>query len=111
MTELEETPNILEARSLGANTRRTAASTPREPAAGEQLREVDEFPAHAEIEHGDLLSLTLSTNTSGLTHSLHRFPAKYIPQVPRWAVNNFATAGSVVYDPFMGSGTTLVEAL
>ncbi len=111
MTELEETPNILEARSLGTNTRRTAATTPREPAASEQLREVDEFPAHAEIEHGDLLSLTLSTNTSGLTHSLHRFPAKYIPQVPRWAVNNFATAGSVVYDPFMGSGTTLVEAL
>lgn len=109
--ELEETADILETRSLGTNARRPAASTHREPAVSEQLREVEEFPAHTEIEHGELLSLTLSANTSGLTHGLHRFPAKYIPQVSRWAVNNFATADSVVFDPFMGSGTTLVEAL
>lgn len=109
--ELEETADILETRTLGTNTRRRTASTHREPAMGEQLREVEEFPWHTEIEHGELLSLTLSAKTSGLTHGLHRFPAKYIPQVPRWAINNFATADSIVFDPFMGSGTTLVEAL
>lgn len=75
------------------------------------IREVDEFPKHTEISHGELLSLTLSTKTSGLTHGLHRFPAKYIPQVPQWAIRNFAGEDSVVWDPFMGSGTTLVEAL
>lgn len=75
------------------------------------LQEVDEFPHFDQIAHGDLLSLSLSTNTSSFTHSLHRFPAKYIPQVPRWAITNFTTDKSIVLDPFMGSGTTLVEAL
>lgn len=75
------------------------------------IREVEEFPKHTEISHGELLSLTLSTKTSGLTHGLHRFPAKYIPQVPQWAIRNFAGDKSVVWDPFMGSGTSLVEAL
>ncbi len=75
------------------------------------IRQVDEFPTFGEIAHGELFSLTLSANTSGLTHGLHRFPAKYIPQVPRWAIKNFANAHSIVLDPFMGSGTTLVEAL
>lgn len=77
----------------------------------EVLREVEDFPLHEAIKHGELLSLTLSTKTSGLTHSFHRFPAKYIPQVPQWAIRNFASDESVVWDPFMGSGTTLVEAL
>ncbi len=77
----------------------------------DKLREVKEFPPHDEITHGELLSLALSTKTSGLTHGFHRFPAKYIPQVPKWALDNFATESSVVLDPFMGSGTTLVEAL
>lgn len=77
----------------------------------EELREVEEFPCHDAIKHGELLSLTLSTKTSGLTHGFHRFPAKYIPQVPQWAIRNFASDTSVVLDPFMGSGTTLVEAL
>lgn len=111
MTELEATSNIIESQSLVTNDRRLGTSAPQKAAANELLKEVEEFPPHAEIAHGDLLSLTLSTNTSGLTHSLHRFPAKYIPQVPRWAIKNFATAESVVLDPFMGSGTTLVEAL
>lgn len=75
------------------------------------IREVDAFPNHDEISHGELLSLALSTKTSGQTHGLHRFPAKYIPQIPQWAIRNFAREESVVWDPFMGSGTTLVEAL
>ncbi|MGS1005425.1 DNA methyltransferase [Burkholderia glumae] len=83
----------------------------RDDARLEIFREVKEFPSHHEIAHGELLSLTLSSNTSTLTHGLHRFPAKYIPQVPRWALDNYASSSSVVWDPFMGSGTTLVEAL
>ena len=58
-----------------------------------------------------MLGLTLSTNTTELTHGLHRFPAKYIPQIPRWAIGQFAGRNDVVLDPFMGSGTTLVEGL
>ncbi|POR47040.1 DNA methylase [Paraburkholderia eburnea] len=102
--------------SIESEIIRTVSSRPIEPSGNyddqpETLREVEEFPPHGEIAHGELLSLTLSTKTSGLTHGLHRFPAKYIPQVPRWALNNYATEASVVLDPFMGSGTSLVEAL
>ncbi|CAI0965891.1 site-specific DNA-methyltransferase [Serratia quinivorans] len=89
--------------------REIAASKPHEQS--ETLREVEAFPKHSEISHGELFSLALSTKTSGLTHGLHRFPAKYIPQVPQWAIRNFASEESIVWDPFMGSGTTLVEAL
>jgi len=53
----------------------------------------------------------LSNNTTDFTHGLHRFAAKFIPQIPRWAIDQFAAPGACVLDPFMGSGTTLVEGL
>lgn len=76
-----------------------------------QLQAVDAFPSFKNITHGDLLGLSLATKTTTFTHGLHRFPAKYIPQIPRWAIQQFASPDSVVLDPFMGSGTTLVEGL
>jgi hypothetical protein len=76
-----------------------------------ELEEVHSFPPTDEIEHGSLFGLSLSNRTTDLTHGLHRFPAKFIPQVPAWALDSFATRDSVVLDPFMGSGTTLVEGL
>jgi hypothetical protein len=69
------------------------------------------FPAFEQISNGDLYSLSLTNNTATLTHSLHRFPAKYIPQVPAWAIEEFGSPNATVLDPFCGSGTTLVEAL
>lgn len=111
MSEQLELIDSIESEAIRAGSLRTIEPSGNYDDQSERLREVEEFPAHAEIAHGELLSLTLSTNTSGLTHGLHRFPAKYIPQVPRWALNNYATKTSVVLDPFMGSGTTLVEAL
>lgn len=76
-----------------------------------RLQAVDVFPSFKNILHGDLLGLSLTSKTTSLTHGLHRFPAKYIPQIPRWAIRQFASPDSVVLDPFMGSGTTLVEGL
>ena len=43
-------------------------------------------------------------------HSLHPYPAKFIPQIPRTAIANWAEVGEMVYDPFCGCGTTLLEA-
>lgn len=44
-------------------------------------------------------------------HGLHKYPAKFIPQLPRWALEyDSDTPTDVVLDPFCGSGTTLVEA-
>lgn len=77
----------------------------------ERFRTVRHFPPFDSIANGDLFSLSLTNNTATLTHGLHRFAGKYIPQVPAWALRQFATEGSVVLDPFNGSGTTLVEGL
>ncbi|MDH4123822.1 MAG: site-specific DNA-methyltransferase [Thermoplasmata archaeon] len=44
------------------------------------------------------------------THGIHRFPAKFIPQVPRFCMERYSEPGDVILDPFMGSGTTLLEA-
>lgn len=45
------------------------------------------------------------------THQLFRFPAKFHPPVVRWALGNYGRKGSVVLDPFTGSGTVQVESL
>ncbi len=43
-------------------------------------------------------------------HTLHPYPAKFIPQIPRKAIKEWTSKGGLVYDPFCGCGTTLLEA-
>ncbi len=43
-------------------------------------------------------------------HSLHPYLGKFIPQLVEAFLHRYLTPGSGVYDPFVGSGTTLVEA-
>ena len=45
------------------------------------------------------------------THLLFRFPAKFHPPIVRWALDKYGRRGSLVLDPFAGSGTLQVEAL
>lgn len=52
-----------------------------------------------------------TAGTQGGTHGIHPYPAKFIPQIPRQIVELFPPdPGTVVLDPFCGSGTTLAEA-
>ena len=49
--------------------------------------------------------------TATFTHTLHRFPGKFVPQVARELLQLVgATDCSLIADPFCGSGTSLVEA-
>lgn len=43
-------------------------------------------------------------------HSLHPYPARFIPQIPRKAILEYSRPGDIVLDPFCGGGTTLLEA-
>lgn len=53
----------------------------------------------------------VGAKTSYLTHGLHPYPAKYIPQIPNALIQELSSVGETVADIFCGSGTTLVEAL
>lgn len=51
-------------------------------------------------------------STTYLTHGIHNvYPAKFIPQVPRFVIKKFNQKGRIILDPFAGSGTTAVESL
>lgn len=49
--------------------------------------------------------------TSYLSHDLHPYPAKFVPQLPARVIQLLSSRGELVWDPFGGSGTTAVEAL
>jgi hypothetical protein len=50
------------------------------------------------------------TDTRYLTHDVHRYSGKFIPQIACQAIELLTQPGDVVLDPMVGSGTTLVEA-
>lgn len=49
-------------------------------------------------------------DTSYLTHGLHEYPARMIPQIAERLIATYSQEGDRILDPFCGSGTTLVEA-
>jgi hypothetical protein len=48
--------------------------------------------------------------TSHHITSLHPYPARFIPAIPRTAIGLYGRKAGTVWDPFAGCGTTLVEA-
>lgn len=46
----------------------------------------------------------------GLTHNFYRYPGRFSPAFAREAIRYFTGPGELVLDPFVGGGTTLVEA-
>ena len=49
--------------------------------------------------------------TGYLTHSIHPYPAKFIPQIPNILIQELSSVGETILDPFCGSGTSLVESI
>ena len=49
--------------------------------------------------------------TRELTHCYHDYPARMIPQVAGKLLEIFAAPGARLFDPYCGTGTSLVEAL
>ena len=48
---------------------------------------------------------------TGLTHGYYKYPARFSPSVARTAIELFTAPGELVLDPFMGGGTSVVEAI
>lgn len=50
-------------------------------------------------------------STTYASHGMYYHPARFIPQVVRWAILKYTKQGDWVIDPFAGSGTVCVESL
>jgi DNA modification methylase len=50
-------------------------------------------------------------DTGYLSHDIHPYPAKFIPQIPHHLITRLSLRGELVYDPFGGCGTTALEAI
>lgn len=44
------------------------------------------------------------------THFVYYYPAKFIPQVVRYCIDNYTQQNDWIIDPFAGSGTTCLAA-
>ena len=51
-----------------------------------------------------------NSRIGGLTHGFYRYPARFSPAFAQAAIDAFTDPGDLVLDPFMGGGTTIVEA-
>lgn len=75
-----------------------------------KITEVSEIPRSP--RNGEIF-LIQAKGISDHSHGIFKYPCKFIPHVPRWFLESYGTASTSKYgvlDPFMGSGTTLVEA-
>jgi len=51
-----------------------------------------------------------NSNTKELTHCFHVYPAMMIPQIARRLLQKYGSSVKTLFDPYCGSGTSLVEA-
>jgi len=47
----------------------------------------------------------------GITHCFYRYPARFAPSFARSCIETLSEPGQIVLDPYMGGGTTAVEAM
>jgi hypothetical protein len=58
-----------------------------------------------------LNAVASSSYIDGLTHRFYRYPARFSPEFAARAIEAYTEPGDWVLDPFVGGGTTAVEAL
>ena len=72
------------------------------------LIQVENIPTN--VKKNSILEIT-SRNVSYYTHSFFKYPCKFIPHIPNWAIEKYTNINDTVLDCFAGSGTTLVESV
>ncbi len=50
-------------------------------------------------------------DTAYITHGYYTYPAKFIPQLASRLIRKYSIEDDIIIDPFMGSGTTIIEAV
>ena len=70
-----------------------------------------DIPVDLYLGSGGCRFLFISRDQRSYTHGIHKYPAKFFPELPRWIIQRYSQPGDLILDPFMGSGTTNLEAL
>lgn len=52
-----------------------------------------------------------TANTKQITHGIHPYPAMMIPQIAQRLINTYGRKGTFLFDPYCGSGTSLLEGM
>lgn len=55
--------------------------------------------------------VSLGSRRTNSPHEFYRYPARFSPEFARAAITSFSSRGDAVLDPFVGGGTTLLEAM
>jgi len=125
LTSLAPTAENLEL-ALGYPTAPTAPAAPprSRPDLKAELEAFKDFKkatrqltTHCQLSDGELLTIPTFVNEFWTAkqcqaHSLHEvsYRACFKPQLPRFFIERLTGVGDVVYDPFLGRGTTALEA-
>jgi len=75
-----------------------------------KIIEIEEIPKKPQAGTTFLIR---GNGMSDYTHGFFKYPCKYIPHIPRWFLNEYGNSDTEkfgILDPFVGSGTTLVES-
>ena len=99
------TAKAIKRKKTGATKKRTAT------------KQVENILCEPEIEYQVRSNKTIDetwdfrkANTKEYTHCFHPYPAMMIPQVARRIIENFGKKSKLLFDPYCGTGTSLVEA-
>ncbi len=77
---------------------------------------IDDSPKIERIYDVKVNNITTSTKKfkgtmiTYLTHGILIYPAKFIPQIPQFCIQQFSQPTDTILDPFCGSGSSLLEA-
>lgn len=86
-------------------------STPREEAKVNASSLILQMFANIQADSSWAFADCTRTQTRYITHGYHTYPAKFIPQLAARLICELSSENDLVVDPFMGSGTTIVEAM
>ena len=77
----------------------------------ETLIQIDgDIPPELKVKKGQRF-LFISYDQSKYSHGIHKYPAKFFPELPRWLIKRYSKQYDTILDPFAGSATTNIEAL
>ena len=67
---------------------------------GETLILVDgEIPVDLPVKDGQRF-LFISYDQSKYSHGIHKYPAKFFPELPRWLIKKYSNSNDLILDPF-----------